>query len=54
MTTDSTLFATRRKPRPKPPRKDFPLRVHKGTGYRCKKIRGQVFYFRKVVDDPNG
>jgi integrase len=39
--------------RPKPP-KNFPLRVHKGTGYWCKKVRGRVFYFGKVADDPNG
>lgn len=38
----------------KPPRPDFPLRVHKGTGYWCKKIRGHVQYFGKVADDPKG
>lgn len=32
----------------------FPLSKHKGTGYWCKKIRGRVFYFGKVADDPKG
>ena len=36
------------------PRPDFPLRVHKGTGYWCKKVRGRVYYFGKVADDPKG
>jgi len=36
------------------PRPDFPLRIHKGTGYWCKKIRGRVYYFGKVADDPKG
>jgi integrase len=54
MTDDSTPGPTPRKARPKRPRKDFPLRVHKGTGYWCKKVRGRVYYFGKVMDDPNG
>ena len=45
---------TGRKPRPKKPKPDFPLRIHKGTGYWCKKVHGRVFYFGKVADDPNG
>src|SRR5436190_18025754 len=36
------------------PAAKFPLRVHKGTGYWCKKINGQVAYFGKVADDPEG
>lgn len=36
------------------PRPDFPLRIHKGTGYWCKKVRGKVHYFGKVADDPRG
>ena len=38
---------------PKKP-KDFPLSVHKGTGYWCKKVRGRVYYFGRVADDPDG
>ena len=34
--------------------KDFPLSIHKGSGYWCKKVRGRVFYFGKVSDDPKG
>ena len=30
------------------------LSIHKGTGYWCKKIRGHVYYFGRVVDDPKG
>ena len=47
---------TRHPPRgkAKPPRKDFPLRIHKGTGYWCKKVHGRVHYFGKVADDPKG
>jgi integrase len=49
-------YSTRRRDGGKParPRSDFPLRIHKGTGYWCKKVRGRVFYFGKVADDPNG
>src|SRR5688572_3993705 len=36
------------------PSKDFPLSIHKGTGYWCKKVRGVVYYFGKVADDPKG
>ncbi|QDT56269.1 hypothetical protein Pan44_43220 [Caulifigura coniformis] len=36
------------------PSPKFPLRVHKGTGYWCKKINGRVYYFGKVSDDPTG
>ena len=38
-----------RKPRP-----DLPLSIHKGTGYWCKKVKGWVYYFGKVADDPKG
>ena len=40
--------------RPRKPSKDFPLSIHKGTGYWCKKVRGRVRYFGKVKDDPTG
>lgn len=40
--------------RPQKPRPDFPLSIHKGTGYWCKKVRGKVYYFGKVADDPKG
>lgn len=40
--------------RPRKPRKDFPLSIHKGSGYWCKKVRGRVYYFGKVEDDPKG
>ncbi|MBM4128198.1 MAG: integrase [Nitrospira sp.] len=53
--------ANRRKPEgpsgvrtPAKPHPDFPLSIHKGTGYWCKKVRGKVHYFGKVADDPNG
>jgi integrase len=36
------------------PGPDFPLRKHKGRGYWCKKVRGRVYYFGKVADDPTG
>lgn len=52
MSTDSTARPRTRKP--KNTNKDFPLHVHKGTGYWCKKVHGKVWYFGKVVDDPNG
>ncbi len=38
----------------KKPSKDFPLGIHQGTGYWQKKVRGKVFYFGKVLDDPKG
>ncbi|NQT14235.1 MAG: tyrosine-type recombinase/integrase [Planctomycetes bacterium] len=38
----------------KPRRADFPLNIHQGTGYWCKKVLGKVHYFGKVVDDPEG
>lgn len=50
--TDSTSRRTRGKPPQKP--KDFPLSIHKGTGYWCRKVKGRVFYFGKVADDPKG
>jgi integrase len=33
---------------------DFPLSVHKGTGYWTKKVRGRPYYFGRVADDPKG
>jgi len=51
---DSTLRRTRGKATPEKPSKDFPLSVHKGSGYWCKKIKGRVRYFGKVADDPKG
>lgn len=41
-------------PRPSRRKKKFPLSIHKGTQYWCKKIRGHVYYFGKVADDPEG
>ncbi len=38
----------------KKPSRDFPLGIHQGTGYWQKKVRGKVFYFGKVSDDPKG
>ena len=35
-------------------RTDFPLSIHQGTGYWCKKMKGRVLYFGKVADDPKG
>jgi integrase len=52
---DSTSRRASGKASPKRPgRKNFPLRIHKGTGYWCKKIKGRVYYFGKVADDPKG
>jgi integrase len=33
---------------------DFPLKVHKGTGRWIKKIRGVVYYFTTLAEDPSG
>ncbi len=46
---DSSKRARLRKPS-----KDFPLGIHQGTGYWQKKVRGRVFYFGSVADDPKG
>lgn len=55
MKDDSSQRRSRSKSKaPKKPRTDFPLSIHKGTGYWCKKIKGRVFYFDKVEDDPKG
>lgn len=34
--------------------KNFALSIHKGTGYWCRKVRGRVYYFGRVADDPKG
>jgi integrase len=39
---------------PAKPSPEFPLGIHKGSGYWCKKVRGKVYYFGKVADDPKG
>jgi integrase len=63
MPAKSTGRGSRGKPSPKsgvitparPRRREkFPLSIHKGTGYWCKKIRGRVYYFGRVADDPKG
>jgi integrase len=38
---------------PKKPRPDFPLFPH-SRGYWCKKVKGRLRYFNKIVDDPKG
>src|SRR4051812_35545837 len=43
-----------RRKQPQKPRPDFPLSIHKGTGYWCKKVSGRVHYFGKVAADPKG
>jgi integrase len=40
--------------KPSKPTPDFPLNIHKGSGYWCKKIKGRVYYFGRVADDPDG
>lgn len=52
ISNDSTRHCSGGKP--KRPRKDFPLSIHKGTGYWCRKVKGRAHYFGKVGDDPNG
>jgi hypothetical protein len=32
----------------------FPLSIHKASGQWCKRIRGRVVYFGRIVDDPKG
>ena len=58
MSDDSSLRPSGRKAgrpaKPKKPRPDFPLSIHRGTGYWCRKVRGRVYYFGKVADDPKG
>ena len=54
MATNFTRRSASRKPSPKKPRPDFPLSIHKGTGYWCKKVKGRVYYFGKWADDPKG
>ncbi len=52
--SNSTRRGSRGKAELTKPRKDFPLNIHQGTGYWCKKVRGRVYYFGKVADDPKG
>ncbi len=42
------------KPRDEKPRPDFPLSIHQGTGYQCKKVKGHVYYPGRIQDDPKG
>src|SRR3990167_4550533 len=51
--SDSTPSRTRGK-LPRKPRADFPLNVHKATGYWTKKVHGHCHYFGRVSDDPKG
>jgi len=60
MSTNSNRRTSRGKSRrntpartPRKP-KGFPLSIHKGSGYWCKKVRGHVHYFGRVADDPKG
>lgn len=49
---DSTPRSSPRKASsPAMPRPDFPLNIHKGTGYWWKKIKGRVCYFGSVATD---
>lgn len=58
--TNSTAVTSNGKAAPKKlaklkkPRPDFPLGIHRGNGSWCKKVKGRVFYFGKVADDPKG
>lgn len=56
MPVDSSRPASagKRLPEPKKPSPDFPLGIHKGTRYWCKKVRGKAHYFGKWDDDPQG
>lgn len=49
MAANSTSKRKYEKPRP-----DFPLSIHQGSGYWCRKVHGRVYYFGKVADDPKG
>jgi integrase len=52
--TNSTKRSWAKSSRPQKPHKDFPLSIHKGRGYWCKKVKGKQHYFGKVADDPQG
>ena len=56
MSSDSTHRNPAVKPRRrfKKPRPDFPLSIHQGSGYWCRKVKDRVYYFGKVADDPKG
>ena len=54
MSDSTTSGAGRKDEAPRKPRPDFPLAIHKGTGYWCKKVPGRVHYFGRVADDPKG
>ncbi len=45
--TKSTRLADRRKGTHGKPHPDFPLTPQRGTGRRCKKVRGKIHYFDK-------
>ena len=49
-----SIVNSTRKAKLKKPSRDFPLGIHQGTGYWQKKVRGRVFYFGSVADDPKG
>lgn len=46
--------ASRRKPAKLKKPKGFPLSIHQGSGYWCKKVDGHVYYFGRVADDLKG
>jgi hypothetical protein len=54
MTNSTGRRSSRKAAHLRKPRPDFPLSIHKGTGYWCKKVKGRVYYFGKVVEDPKG
>jgi integrase len=54
MTNSTGRRSSRKAAHLRKPRPDFPLSIHKGTGYWCKKVKGRVYYFGKVAEDPKG
>lgn len=51
--SNSTPNSTPRKRLPRKP-KNFPLSIHKGTGYWTKEVRGKAYCFGTIEVDPNG